>query len=61
MPVPRWRPGLDRTGLLRDQGWVEEASREAREVQTMPSLWRTFGQSEAMRRAAALVASAVTT
>jgi class 3 adenylate cyclase/tetratricopeptide (TPR) repeat protein len=70
MPVARWRAGLDRAGLLREQGRAEEASREARDVQThleqftvgLPEpLARTFGQSEAMRRAAALVASAVTT
>jgi hypothetical protein len=69
MPVARWRAGLDRAGLLREQGRAEEASREARDVQThlerftvgLPEpLARTFGQSEAMRRAAALVASAVT-
>jgi hypothetical protein len=70
MPAARWRAGLDRAGLLRAHGRAEEAVREARGVQTLleqfadglpEPLARTFRQSEAMQRSAALVVSTLTT
>ena len=70
IPPTRWQAGLDLAELLLAQGHAEQARREAGEVHTLVDgfarglpapLAGAFRQSELVRRAAALAASAATT
>jgi len=69
MPVVRWRAALERVRLLHHHGRAEAAGREARETRALlerfasalpEPLAQTFRQSEAMRCASSLLASAAT-